>query len=218
MSPFDVFDPSAALDVTRYTGDAGAARLLQAAHDFPGGPVALVLALFFAPVGPGVPAGVLLARHVPLNPAFTFGLYAVSDVVAAVVCHPVFVLLRRHGRRVRPIRWLGRRLQSVAMIGVGATAPGRAAPALSRIATVGFGVDVYTAGMLATGLPVSRLLGWTSAIAGDLVWFALLLGTSLAAARIADDDRFIGLVILVAMIVIPRLARRFVPALRPDPR
>src|SRR5438034_1320680 len=109
MSPFDVFDPSAALDPTRYAGQAGAARLLQAAQHFPGGPGALVLALFFAPVGPGVPAG-------------------------------------------------------------------------------------------------------------DLLWFAVLLGTSLAAGRIADDDRFIALVMIVAMIVIPRLARRFVPALRPDAR
>jgi hypothetical protein len=218
MSPFDVFDPSAALDVTRYTGEAGAARLLQAAQAFPGGPVALVLALFFAPVGPGIPAGVLLARHVPLNPVVTFGLYAFSDVLAAIICHPVFVLLRRHGRQIRPIRWLGRRILSLAMIGMRAPEPGHVAPALSRVATVGFGVDVYTAGMLATGLPVPRILGWLSAIAGDLVWFALLLGTSLAAARIADDDRFIAVVVIAAMIVIPRLARRFVPALRPDPR
>src|SRR5438132_4443340 len=51
---------------------AGAATLLQAAQHFPGGPVVLVLALFFAPVGPGIPAGVLpaptrraRARHTP---------------------------------------------------------------------------------------------------------------------------------------------------------
>src|SRR5881296_286281 len=118
MSPFDVFDPSSALDPTRYAGQAGAATLLQAAAHFPGGPPALVLALFFAPVGPGVPAGVLLARHIPLHPALTFGLYACSDVLAAVVCHPCFVLLRRHGRNVKPIRWLGRRILSVAMTGV----------------------------------------------------------------------------------------------------
>src|SRR5262245_21796447 len=122
MSPFDVYDPSATLDLGRYAGEDGAARLLEAAHQFPGGPVALVLALFFAPVGPGVPAGVLLARHVPSNPAVTFGLYALSDVVAAVLCHPVFVLLRRYGRRARPIRWLGRRVQSFAMLGVRAAA------------------------------------------------------------------------------------------------
>src|SRR2546426_2482175 len=115
MSPFEVFDPSTALDPTRYVGEAGAARLLEAARHFPGGPAMLVLALFFAPVGPGIPAGVLLARHLPLHPTMTFGLYALSDVIAAFVCHPVFALLRRHGRRVRPIRWLGPRVLAVAM-------------------------------------------------------------------------------------------------------
>ena len=217
MSPFDVFDPSAALDPTRFTGPEGAARLLDAARHFPGGPVMLVLALFFTPVGPGIPAGVLLARHVPLNPIATFGLYALSDVVAALVCHPIFTLLRRHGKRVPPIRWLGRRMLALAMLGVRKPDPQTAtgvAPALSRIATVGFGVDVYTAGLVATGLPVPRLPGWASAIAGDLVWFALLLGTSMAAASVADDDRVIALAMIVAMIVIPRIARRFVPALR----
>ena len=43
----------------------------------------------------------------------------------------------------------------------------------------------------------------------------LHLGTDVAAS-IADDDRFIALVMIVALIVIPRLARRFVTALRPD--
>src|SRR4029077_7324971 len=114
MSPFDVFDPSAALDPSRWPGEAGAARLRGAGRHFPGGPTMLVLALFFAPVGPGIPAGVLLARHVPLNPVVTFGLYFFSDAMAPLVCHPLFVLLRRHARRVRPIRWLGRRMMSVA--------------------------------------------------------------------------------------------------------
>src|SRR5881628_594375 len=136
MSPFEVFDPSTALDPTRFVGEAGAARLLEAAQHFPGGPTMLVLALFFAPVGPGIPAGVLLARHIPLHPALTFGLYALSDVLAAIVCHPLFVLLRRHGRNVRPNPWLGRRILSLAMIGVRAPERGGVAPTLSRIATV----------------------------------------------------------------------------------
>jgi hypothetical protein len=218
MGPFDVFSPSAILDVARWTGPHGAARLVEASQHFPGGPVVLVLALFFAPVGPGVPAGVLLARHVPLHPAFTFGLYGLSDLLAAIACHPVFVVFRRHGRKVRPIHWLGHRVQALAMLGVRTAAPGHTAPALSRIATVGFGVDVYTAGMLATGLPVRASVGWASAIAGDLAWFALLLGTSVVAASVADDDRFVAVVMVVAMIAIPRLARRVLPALRSDRR
>src|SRR6185436_9539088 len=97
-------------------------------------------------------------------------------------------------------------------------ADGALAPVLARIATVGFGVDVYTAGFVATGLGLPRIPGWVSAIVGDLIWFALLLATSLAAASIADDDRVIALAMVIAMLVIPRIARRFVPALRPAPR
>ena len=216
MTPGEVFDPSAALDPTRFMGPDGAARLLEAAQHFPGGPVALVLTLFFAPVGPGIPAGVLLARHVPLNPAMTFALYALSDVMAAIVCHPIFVVLRRHGAKVKPIRWLGRHVLSLAMIGVRAPQGPDLAPKLFRIGTVGFGVDVYTAGMLVTGLRVPRIPGWASAIAGDLVWFALLLATSFLAASIADDDRFVAVAMIVAMIVIPRIAQRVFPSLRPD--
>jgi hypothetical protein len=216
VTPGEVFDPSAALDPTRFMGPEGAARLLEAAQHFPGGPVALVLTLFFAPVGPGIPAGVLLARHVPLNPAVTFALYALSDVMAAIVCHPIFVVLRRHGGRVKPIRWLGRHVLSLAMIGVRTPKGPDLAPKLFRIGTVGFGVDVYTAGMLVTGLRVPRIPGWASAIAGDLVWFALLLATSFLAASIADDDRFVAVAMIVAMIVIPRVAQRVFPALRPD--
>jgi hypothetical protein len=100
------------------------------------------------------------------------------------------------------------------MIGVRAPERDGRGPALSRIATVGFGVDIYTAGMLATGLPVSPLSGWVSAIIGDLLWFAVLLATSMLAAGLTDDDRIIGLVMIVAMIALPRVARRFVPALR----
>jgi hypothetical protein len=224
MTPgFELFSPSAALDPT-INGVAGAQRLLAAAAHFPGGPVMLVFALFWSPVGPGIPAGVLLARHIPLNPALTFALYTMSDVLSAFVFGPLFTLLRRHGRRVPSIRRLGRRLLTFATAGVRVpraedvgTEQGRVAPTLFRIATVGFGVDVYTGGALASGLPVPRVAGWASAIAGDLVWFALLLGTSIGTAWFIDDDRVITVVVVLAMIFIPRIARRIFPALRNEP-
>jgi len=40
--------------------------------------------------------------------------------------------------------------------------------------------------------------------------------TSFLAASIADDDRFVAVAMIVAMIVIPRVAQRVFPALRPD--
>lgn len=223
MNPFDLFNPTTLPDPTQLTGAAGANTLLDAARHFPGGPTMLVFALFWSPVGPGIPAGVLLARHVPLHPAVTFLLYTASDVLGATVCHPLFGLLRRAARRVPALKWLGERMLRLAMFGTRIprpqdVAPGAGvAPALFRVATVGFGVDVYTAGMVMSGLRVPRLLGWASAIVGDLLWFALLLASSLAAAAIVDDDRVVGGVVLLAMLVIPPLARRLFPALRDAP-
>ena len=110
MSPFDVFDPHTALDPTAFTGPAGAARLLEAAQHFPGGPIMLVFALFWTPIGPGIPAGVLLARHIPLNPMLTFGLYAASDVLAASICHPLFVGFRHMAGRIPALKRAGKRM------------------------------------------------------------------------------------------------------------
>jgi hypothetical protein len=218
MSPFDIFSPSAALDPTAFTGEAGASHLMQAAAHFPGGPTALIFALFWAPIGPGIPAGVLLAHHLRLAPAVTFGLYTLSDTLAVVVLNPVYAWLRTHGRRIPTVRKIGRRLLAVAMIGIRRptaeeTRDGRRAPALFRIGTVGFGVDVYTAGALASALPVPRLQGWAAALAGDLLWFALLLGSSIAAATLLDDDRWIALVVIAVTLIVPPIARRLFPTL-----
>jgi hypothetical protein len=226
VNPWDIFNPAAynPLDPTLFVGAAGTSRLLEAAAHFPGGPTVLVFLLFWAPVGPGIPAGVLLARHVPLNPAMTFGRYALSDALGAAICLPLFGLLCRAGRHVPALQWIGQRLMRLAMLGtripsaadIQERGGGAMGSALFRIATVGFGVDVYHAGMLVAGLPVPRLVGWLSAIAGDLVWFAVLLGASLATAAVVDDDRVVGVVVLVAMIVVPLVAKRVFPALR-DP-
>jgi hypothetical protein len=219
MSPFDIFSPSAVLDPTAFTGEAGATRLMQAAAQFPGGPTGLVFALFWAPVGPGIPAGVLLAHHLRIAPAVTFGLYALSDTLAMLLLNPVYSFLRTHGRRNPTVLKIGRRMLAVAMIGTrrptaDEVRAGRLAPALFRIATVGFGVDIYTAGALATGLPIPRLPGWAAAMAGDLVWFALLLGSSIAAAQVFDDERLIAVVVLAVTLLGPSIARRIFPALR----
>jgi hypothetical protein len=220
MSPFDIFSPSLALDPSAFTGDAGATRLMQAAAHFPGGPTGLVFALFWAPVGPGIPAGVLLAQHLRLAPALTFGLYALSDVLAVLLLNPLYSSLRAYGRRNATVRKIGKRVLAVAMFGVrrptaDEVRAGRLAPTLFRVATVGFGVDIYTGGALATGLPIPRLPGWAAALAGDLVWFALLLGSSILAAQVFDDERWIAVVVLAVTFFGPAVARRIFPALRP---
>ena len=112
MTPTELFDPNNFMATTQLVGAEGGKVLLEAGKSFPGGPVMMVFALFWAPVGPGIPAGVLLARHIPLNPALTFGLYAMSDVLAATICHPLFVGLRRLAGRVPAVKTAGQRFMN----------------------------------------------------------------------------------------------------------
>ncbi|MDX2169768.1 MAG: hypothetical protein SF182_22045 [Deltaproteobacteria bacterium] len=219
MSPFEIFNPATMLDPSAFTGEAGASRLVQAAAQFPGGPLAMVFALFWAPVGPGIPAGVLLARHLHVPAPITFGLYSLSDLLAIALLNPLYGWLRRSGRRIPLVRTVGSRALRFAMLGVRRPNPedvraGRIAPALLRIATVGFGVDIYTAGALATGLPLPRIPAWAAALAGDLCWFAMLLASSLLAAEIFDDERVVAVVVIAVTIFGPALLRRIFPALR----
>jgi hypothetical protein len=221
LTPYELFFPT---DFSALTGMVDPERLAQAAELFPGGVVGLVFMLFWAPIGPGIPAGVLLAVHAKLPPLLTFSLYTLSDTLGACICHPLYQVLRRWGGRVPALRALGQRLMKLALIG---TRPPRAEdlasgrgtlPALFRIGTIGFGADVYTAGMLVAGLPVPRLAGWGAAIVGDLIWFAMLLVTTLATAQVTDRSWVQLVVMVVVMFVVPRIARRIFPALRdPEP-
>jgi hypothetical protein len=227
MDPFALFNPAAynPLDPQTMMGIIDPQRLLDTAAVFPGGALMLVFALFWAPVGPGIPAGVLLARHAGINPIVTLGLYATSDVLGACVCHPWFTFLKKVASRVPILRALGGKLMKLALIGA---RPPRIDdlqdgvkgmwPALFRIGTIGFGLDVYHAGMVVAGLPVPRVAGWLAAIAGDLVWFAILLITSMVTATVTEDDRVIAVVMLVVMILVPQIAKRYIPALRDPPR
>ncbi len=207
------------LDLFPKSPDAG--TLLEAAERFPGGPVALVFVLFWSPwmAAIGIPAGLILARHAGIHPLVTFGLYALTDIMAAMITHPLYAVIKRYGGRVGILRTIGRWYVRLAMIGakpprIDDVRNGPIWPALFRIGVVAFGFDIYHGGLVIAGLPVPRLLGWAAAIAGDLIWFGVLFATSSAAAAVIDNDKTVGVITLVAMITIPKIAEWIFPALR----
>ena len=204
----------------------GADSLLDAATRFPGGAVGLVFVLFWSPwmAAIGIPAGLLLARHAGINPAVTIGLYALSDVMGAMVTHPTYALVRKYGSRSTILSKLGRIYLKIAMFGVRMprledVQNGPMLPALFRIGVISFGFDIYHGGMVIAGLPVPRLLGWLAALIGDMVWFGVLMATNSAAAAVIQDDRIVAFVTIAAMLIIPKVAEWIFPALRmPDDR
>lgn len=161
--------------------------------------------LFLVPIGGGIPAGVLLARHwgVPI-PVMTL-LYLLSDMVLACVFEPLLRAIRWLGRRVPPIGHAARtvvdRMRRTAGP-YGATHP------LGLVA-VSFGVDPMTGRAAAAMAGHGFVTGWAIAIAGDMLYFGVLMASTLWLDGVIGDARYTVMAVLVLMLVIPAVFRRW---------
>jgi len=165
-----------------------------------------VLGLFLIPVGGGIPAGVLLARKVGLPWPVTAGLYFMSDVILAFAFEPILRLLVLVGRR---IRWLARLTvaMQLAMERVAAQYGGRAAGPFTLI-MIAFGVDPMTGRAAALANGHGFVAGWAIAIAGDMLYYAVVAITTLQLNAYVKDPETTVLIVLAAMIVVPLVIRR----------
>lgn len=165
-----------------------------------------VLMLFLIPVGGGIPAGVLLARARGLAWPTTTVLYFVSDVILALLFEPVLRLIVAAGRRVPALAHMTEAVRR-AMDRTAALYGGAGAGPFTLV-LIAFGVDPMTGRAAAMAAGHGFVSGWAIAIAGDMIYFAVIaVATLRLSAALGDPDRAMA-VVLVAMIVVPLLARR----------
>lgn len=165
-----------------------------------------VLLLFLLPVGGGIPAGVLLAQAKGLPWELTAGLYFVSDVFLALAFEP---MLRGFVALARRVAFFARfaAVMKEAMARSAATfAPGAGPVALVMIA---FGVDPMTGRSAALAAGHGFLAGWTFAIAGDMLYFAVVALATLRLNAWLKHPEATVWIILAAMLLAPVLVRRF---------
>lgn len=174
-----------------------------------------VLLLFLVPVGGGIPAGVLMARDRGIEWPAMMALYLVSDVVLACTFEPLLRLLALAGRRLRP---LGRLADAARALVRRSTAPYGSTGGPLALVLVAFGVDPMTGRAAAAAAGHGFLAGWAIAIAGDMMYFALLMVSTLWLNEILGDERLAIGAMLVVMLLLPRIvgARRG-PATVPPP-
>lgn len=166
-----------------------------------------VLMLFLLPFGGGIPAGVLLARTKGLAWPMTAGLYLASDVMLAFAFEPILWLLVALGRKIPFLARFGAAMK-VAMARSAAHFGGNGEGPFALVMTA-FRVDPMTGRAAAMAAGHGFLAGWAFAIAGDMLYYAVIAVTTLClSAYIRDPDTTV-LVILGAMIVVPMLVRRF---------
>jgi hypothetical protein len=164
-----------------------------------------VLKLFLLPVGGGIPAGVMLAHDNGLAWPTTTGLYLVSDVVLALAFEPILRLLAALGAKVPFLSRLSAALKAVTARSVahfGGTSAGPLA-----LVMIAFGVDPMTGRATALAAGHGFLAGWIFAIAGDMLYFAVIALSTLRLNSYIRDPNTTTLVVLAAMFFVPILVR-----------
>jgi hypothetical protein len=166
-----------------------------------------VLMLFLIPVGGGIPAGVLLAQTKGLVWPVTAGLYLVSDVMLALAFEPILKLFAWSAGKVPFLARFSARMKaakarSVAYFG------GTGAGPITLI-MISFGADPMTGRASALAAGHGFLMGWAFAIAGDMLYFAVIAVTTLRLNTYFRDPDTTMWVVLGAMIVVPLIIRFF---------
>jgi hypothetical protein len=165
-----------------------------------------VLKLFVIPVGGGIPAGVMLAQAKGVAWPVTTVLYLVSDVLLAVVFEPVLLLIALVCVKVSFLARVGAHLKAATARSV-AHFGGTGAGPLALI-MVAFGVDPMTGRASALAAGHGFVAGWAIAIAGDMLYFALIAITTLRLNTYIHDPNTTMLIVLAAMFLVPVLIRR----------
>lgn len=172
-----------------------------------------VLKLFIIPVGGGIPAGVLLARDCGLAWPVTAGLYLVSDMLLALAFEPFLRLLTLLGGKVQFLARLGAAMKTATARSV-AHFSGTGAGPLALV-MIAFGVDPMTGRATALAAGHGFLAGWAIAIAGDMLYFAVIALTTLRLNSYFKDPNTTMVIVLAAMFLGPLLVRACRSRLRP---
>jgi hypothetical protein len=175
------------------------------------------LLMFVMPLAAGIPFGVIMARDAGLSPLMTAALYLVSDLVLAVTAEPVVALLRWLAGRVAIVARMGQVLARVT--GSAGLNEGRVRGPLGLI-LFSFSISPTTGRAAAAAAGHGFFVGWTLAIIGDMLFFGLLMATTLWVASVFGDSRQIIGALAIGMWILPLLIRRMrrgstAPAKRP---
>ena len=163
--------------------------------------------LFLIPVGGGIPAGVLLAQSKGLVWPVTTGLYLVSDMMLALAFEPVLRLLAWLGGKVPLLARFSARMKA-AMAKSAAFSGGAGAGPIALV-MISFGADPMTGRASALAAGHGFLMGWVFAIAGDMLYYAVIAVTTLRLNRYFRDPDTTMWIVLGAMIVVPLITRAF---------
>jgi hypothetical protein len=165
-----------------------------------------VFTLFLIPIGGGIPAGVVLGKARSVDWPIMMLLYFFSDIVLACAFEPImhiFIKLARNSPKL--IRWIAAYKESLSRSGFKyglTTGP-------FALIMISFGVDPMTGRAATRAAGHGFFTGWAIAICGDMIFFTIIMASTLWLNNILGDGTLTVLIIVVAMIGVPALIRRW---------
>jgi len=164
-----------------------------------------VLLIFLIPFGGGIPAGVMLAQSRGLQWPIMMFLYFISDVILACAFEPVMHLFIRYGKRIQFFARMSEMMKL--MIAKTMEHYGNTSGIFALI-MIAFGVDPMTGRAVAVAAGHGFFVGWMIAIAGDMIYFSLLMVSTLWLKSIIGDGTWTMFIIFGLMMIIPNLFRK----------
>ena len=164
-----------------------------------------VLVIFLIPFGGGIPAGVMLAQSKGLPWPAMMILYFISDVILACAFEPVMLLFIKYGKKYSFLN----RMSEVMKITIQKTIDhyGNSSGVFALI-MIAFGVDPMTGRAVAVAAGHGFIIGWMIAIAGDMIYFTLLMVSTLWLKSVLGDGTWTMLIILAMMMIMPNLFKK----------
>jgi len=164
-----------------------------------------VLTVFLIPFGGGIPAGVILAKNHKLAWYVTSLLYFTSDVILACVFEPLMLLFIHFTKDSQfTKRFLAEYKKSLERTGFNYGLN----PSWFSLVIISFGVDPMTGRAAARAAGHGFITGWLIAIAGDMIFFGLLMASTLWLNNFLGDGTTAAIIVMIAMFIIPSIIRK----------
>ena len=164
-----------------------------------------VFRLFIIPIGGGIPGGVVLAQNRGIDWVGMTILYLLSDILLACVIEPVVLLFFGATRKSPFVA----RLRAVFQMSLSKITVHYGTPlGPLTLILLAFGTDPMTGRAVTASEGHGFIVGWTLAILGDLLYFTLLMVSTIWLHGILGDGTWTTITVLVLMMVVPAIVRR----------
>ena len=164
-----------------------------------------VLLIFLIPFGGGIPGGVMLAESRGIPWPLMMMLYFISDVILACAFEPVLHLFIKYGKRVPVLE----KFSQIMKLTIQKTLEHYGnSSGIFALVMIAFGVDPMTGRAVAVAAGHGFLVGWMIAIAGDMIYFTILMVSTLWLNSILGNGTWTIIIIFALMMIMPHLFRR----------